>query len=240
MGGRLIPYPRDEAPVDPPNRSPDYVGTRRRAPEQPLVLLPQSLTEVTGPLLGPGRVTPRDADLTAQHAGEPVGERIIVFGRVLDSDGRPVRNSLVEVWQANAAGRYRHPWDTHPAPLDEHFDGVGRTLTDMDGAYRFVTIKPGPYPWHNNPNAWRPSHVHFSLFGDAFVQRLVTQMYFPGDPLFFQDPIMNAIPDPRGRERLISRLDMDASVPDWALAFRFDIVLRGRHQTPFEHEEDEA
>jgi protocatechuate 3,4-dioxygenase beta subunit len=240
MAARLISYPRDEEPVDPPHRYPGYVATRYRAPDRPPVLLPQALTEVTGPLLGPGRVTPGDADLTRQHAGEPLGERIIVHGRVVDSDGRPVRNSLVEVWQANAAGRYRHTWDRHPAPLDENFDGVGRALTDMDGAYRFVTIKPGPYPWANNPNAWRPSHIHFSLFGEAFVQRLVTQMYFPGDPLFFQDPIWNAIPDPRGRERLVSNLDMDQSVPDWALAFRFDIVLRGRNQTPFEHEEDEA
>ncbi len=234
------PFRRDDRPVDPPYYSPDYVATRLRAPSRPLILLPQALTELTGPLLGPGRVTARDADLTAQHDDEPQGQRIIVHGRVIDSDGRPVRDSLVEVWQANAAGRYRHDADRHPAPLDPNFSGVGRVITDADGRYRIVSVKPGPYPWQNNPNAWRPSHIHFSLFGEAFPQRLVTQMYFPGDPLFFQDPILNAIPDPRGRERLISSLDLEQSIPDIALAFRFDIVLRGREQTPFESVDDEA
>ena len=233
-------FRRDETPVDPPYLHPDYVATRLRAPSRPLVMLPQSLTELTGPLLGTGRVEASDADLTVQHEGEPIGERIIVHGRVVDSDGRPVRDSLIEVWQANAAGRYRHDRDRHPAPLDPNFDGIGRVLTDADGRYRLVTIKPGAYPWRNDPNAWRPAHIHFSLFGEAFPQRLVTQMYFPGDPLFYQDPIYNSIPDPRGRERLVSRFDIEETKPEWALAFRFDIVLRGREQTPFESQEDEG
>jgi protocatechuate 3,4-dioxygenase beta subunit len=232
-----IGYRRDEEPVDPPHRYPAYRSTQFRAPSRPLVLLPQTLTELTGPLLGPGRVTPADADLTRQHAGEPLGERIVVHGRVVDSDGRPVRNTLIEVWQANAGGRYRHDNDDHPAPLDPNFSGIGRCLTDNEGNYRFTSIKPGAYPWRNHPNAWRPAHIHFSLFGWAFPQRLVTQMYFPGDPLFAQDPVMNSIPDPKGRERLVSRFDAEATMPEWALAYRFDIVLRGREQTPFETQE---
>jgi protocatechuate 3,4-dioxygenase beta subunit len=187
---------------------------------------------VTGPLLGEGRVGPLDHDLTRQHTGEPLGQRIIVHGRVADGDGRPVSNTLVEVWQANAGGRYAHDGDRHPAPLDPNFTGVGRCLTDGEGAYRFVTVKPGAYPWQNHDNAWRPAHIHLSLFGRAFAQRLITQMYFPGDPLFVQDPILNAIPDPKARARLISRFDPSETVPDWALAFRFDLVLRGREATP--------
>jgi protocatechuate 3,4-dioxygenase beta subunit len=235
---RVGGYRRDPG-VDPPYLYPDYVGTRLRAPSRPLILLPQSLTELTGPLLGPGRVEPADADLTVHGAGEPIGERIVVHGRVLDSDGRPIRDSLIETWQANAAGRYAHDSDQHPAPLDPNFQGTGRVLTDATGAYRIVTIRPGAYPWRNHQNAWRPAHIHFSLFGDALPQRLVTQMYFPGDPLFGQDPIFNSIPDPRGRERLISSLDLDATIPEVALAFRFDIVLRGRDATPFEDEDDD-
>jgi protocatechuate 3,4-dioxygenase beta subunit len=196
--------------------------------------LPHSLTEITGPLLGEGRVGELDHDLTRQGAGEPLGQRIIVQGRVLDSDGRPVPRTLVEVWQANAGGRYAHDRDRHPAPLDPNFTGVGRCLTDDNGAYRFVTIQPGSYSWNNHPNAWRPAHIHFSLFGRSFTQRLVTQMYFPGDPLFGDDPIFNSIPDPAARERLISRFDLSATIPDWALAYRFDIVLRGREATPME------
>lgn len=239
-GHRLVlpRYPRPEG-VHPPLLSPDYRSTASRAPQQPLVLLPQNLTEVTGPLLGEGRVTTTDADLTAQHAGEPVGQRIVVHGRVLDSDGRAVPDTLVEVWQANAAGRYRHPVDQWPAPLDPNFSGVGRARTDSEGRYRFTTIKPGSYPWKNHHNAWRPAHIHFSLFGRAFTTRLVTQMYFPDDPLFAYDPIYNAIPDARARERLVSRFDLDATVPEWALAFSFDIVLRGGAATPFESEVDD-
>ena len=195
------------------------------------MLLPQMLTEVTGPLLGPGRLGEHDNDLTRQHADEPQGQRIIVSGRVLDSDGRPVPDTLIEIWQPNAGGRYRHVVDDHPAPLDPNFTGVGRCVTDSEGRYRFVTIKPGSYPWQNHPNAWRPAHIHFSVFGRAFADRLVTQMYFPGDPLFDHDPIFQSVRDPKARELLISRFDLETTEPDWALGYRFDIVLRS---TPFE------
>jgi protocatechuate 3,4-dioxygenase, beta subunit len=230
---------RIDTDPDPPYLYPEYAATRTRAPRRPMVLLPHGLTETSGPVLGVDRVRPGDADLIARGAGEPLGERIIVHGRVLDSGGRPVRNALVEVWQANAGGRYRHEVDQHPAPLDPNFDGVGRCLTDDGGRYRFVTIKPGAYPWRNHLNAWRAQHIHFSLFGDQFLQRLVTQMYFPGDPLFEQDPVFMSVPDPRGRDRLISRLDLSESVPEWALAYRWDIVLRGREQTPAEDPDTE-
>jgi protocatechuate 3,4-dioxygenase, beta subunit len=232
-----LPHYESTGGLHPPLDSADYNSTRLRAPRQPLVPLPQWLTEVTGPLLGPGRVTAEDADLTAGHAGEPLGERIILTGRVLDSDGRPVPDALVEIWQANGAGRYAHAVDDHPAPLDPNFTGAGRCVTDSAGRYRFVTIKPGAYPWRNHHNAWRPAHIHFSLFGRAFTQRLVTQMYFPGDPLFPLDPIFNSIPDPRARERLIARFDIGLTKPDWALGFSWDIVLRGRTATVFESEE---
>jgi protocatechuate 3,4-dioxygenase beta subunit len=179
-------------------------------------------------------VSDTDHDLTAQHEGEPQGQRIIVHGRVLDGEGRPVRDSLVEVWQANAGGRYLHDEDNHPAPLDPNFSGGGRCMTDGEGHYRFVTIRPGAYPWKNHANAWRPAHIHFSLFGRSFTQRLITQMYFPDDPLFDHDPIFNSIPDPKARELLISSFDLSETVPDWALAFRWDIVLRGSTPTPLE------
>jgi len=218
----------------PPLAWPPYGSSLLRAPSRPPVPLPQGLTEITGPLLGEGRVGPFDHDLTRQHDGEPIGERIEVFGRVLDGDGRPVIDTLVEVWQANAAGRYRHAADRHAAPLDPNFTGAGRCLTDGEGRYRFVTIKPGACPWRNHRNAWRPAHIHFSLFGRAFTQRLVTQMYFPGDPLLAQDPIADAVRDPAARRRLVSSLDIDATTPEWSLAYRFDIVLRGRDQTPVE------
>ncbi|GAB3448038.1 protocatechuate 3,4-dioxygenase subunit beta [Actinophytocola sediminis] len=204
-----------------------------RAPHQPPVLVPHTMTEVTGPVFGEGRVLPADHDLTRQHDGEPLGERIVVHGRVLDSDGRAVPDTLVELWQANSAGRYAHVRDQHPAPLDPNFTGVGRCLTDSTGRYRFVTVKPGAYPWRNHENAWRATHLHFSLFGRAFVQRLVTQMYFPGDPLFYQDPIYSAVPA-AARSRMISSFDLSETVPEWALAYQFDIVLRGREQTPME------
>lgn len=233
-GNRSLPhYPVPDG-VHPPLFSPDYLSTRRRSPARPLVLLPQRLTEVTGPLLGEDLVSPTDHDLTQGHDGEPIGQRIIVHGRVQDSTGRAVPRTLLEIWQANAAGRYRHVADNWPAPLDPNFTGLGRTLTDSEGRYRFVTVKPGAYPWNNHDNAWRPAHVHFSLFGRAFTQRLVTQMYFPDDPLLGQDPIVNSIPDPRVRQRLIARFDLSATRPQWALAFRFDIVLRGPQATPME------
>jgi protocatechuate 3,4-dioxygenase, beta subunit len=226
------------ASADPPYLYPDYIATRRRAPSRPLVPLPGALADRTGPAFGHGLVVPGDADLTTQHDADPIGERIIVAGTVSDSDGRPVSNGLVEIWQANAAGRYRHEVDDHPAPLDPNFTGFGRVLTDADGRYRFVTIKPGAYPWRNHDNAWRPRHIHLSLFGEAFPQRLVTQMYFEGDPLFGQDPIFNSIPVD-ARARAIATLDVAGGETQWALAYRFDIVLRGRESTPFETENDD-
>jgi protocatechuate 3,4-dioxygenase beta subunit len=214
---------------------PRYASTVKRAPTKPLVMLPHTLTEVTGPVFGYDEVKPGDADLTKQHQGDPIGERIILSGRVLDENGRPVPNTLVEIWQANAAGRYPHRADQHDAPTDPNFTGCGRALTDDKGNYRFVSIKPGEYPWRNHPNAWRPAHVHFSLFGPAFVTRLVTQMYFPGDPLLPFDPMFNCVPDERARNRMISSLDWDSTIPEIALGYRFDIVLRGPDETPMEN-----
>jgi protocatechuate 3,4-dioxygenase beta subunit len=234
-GGDLrLPRYYSARAAHPPLDSPAYRSTLLRAPRQPLVSLPQGLTEITGPLLGPERVTSADADLTRRHPGEPLGERIVVTGQVLDSDGRPVPDTLIEIWQANASGRYAHGVDDHPAPLDPNFDGAGRCVTDSLGRYRFITIKPGAYPWRNHHNAWRPAHIHFSLFGRAFTQRLITQMYFPSDPLFPLDPIFNSIPDEAARQRLISTFDIDLTEPDWALGYRWDIVLRGRTATAFE------
>ena len=228
----MIGYRRENA--DPPYLHPDYKATQSRAPTAPLIPLPHTLSEVTGPVYGDRPIGELDHDLTRQHQGEPLGERMILHGRVLDGDGRPVRNTLLEVWQANAAGRYRHARENHPAPLDPNFSGGGRCLTDDEGRYRFITVKPGAYPWGNHPNAWRAAHIHISLFGPAFATRLVTQMYFPGDPLFFQDPIFHSVRDPRDRERMICGFDLDQTVPEWALAYRFDIVLRGREATPTE------
>jgi protocatechuate 3,4-dioxygenase beta subunit len=216
--------------LDPRYHTPAYRSTELRAPKR-LYLLPEELHDPTGPVFGEGDVEPTDSDLTRQHEGEPLGERIIVTGRVLDSGGKPIANTLVEVWQANAAGRYAHVVDRHPAPLDPNFTGAGRCLTDAEGNYRFLTVKPGAYPWQNHPNAWRPAHIHFSVFGRAFADRLVTQMYFPGDPLFEHDPIFQSVRDPKARELLISRFDLETTEPEWALAYRFDIVLRS---TPFE------
>ncbi len=229
----LQPYRRPAAESQPDYLYPDYQSTVARTPSRPLILLPQSLSEMTGPVFGQDRVHPQDADLTRQHADEPLGERIIVAGRVLDEDGRPVANQLVEVWQANAAGRYRHKRDQHDAPLDPNFTGTGRMMTDANGNYRFLTIRPGAYPWRNHPNAWRPAHIHFSLFGPAFATRLVTQMYFPGDPLLPFDPIYNSVPD-GARQKMISDFDLGLTEPEHALGFRFNIVLRGRDATPME------
>jgi protocatechuate 3,4-dioxygenase beta subunit len=228
-GAPVLHHPRrDYAP---------YRSSLLRHPKQPLVAVsggdPETV-ELSGPVFGVTDITEHDSDLTVQHRGEPIGERMTVSGRLLDRDGRPVRGQLVEIWQANAAGRYAHLREQHPAPLDPHFTGVGRTLTDDQGRYSFTTINPGPYPWGNHTNAWRPAHIHFSVFGTAFTQRLVTQMYFPGDPLFPYDPIYNSVPDEEARQRMISSFDMENSISDWALAYRFDIVLRGREQTPFE------
>jgi protocatechuate 3,4-dioxygenase beta subunit len=227
-GMELAGYRRSHG-VHPPVLFPAYRSTGLRAPRRPPVRLPFGLTEITGPLPEAARVAAAGADLTRGHAGEPVGERIIVAGRVLDEAGRPVAGTLVEVWQANAAGRYAHEVDQHHAPLDPNFRGVGRCLTGADGGYRFVTIRPGAYPWGNHANAWRPAHIHFSLLGRAFAQRLVTQMYFPGDPLLDHDPITASIPDPAARRRLVAA---EVTEPEWALGYEFDIVLRGREATP--------
>ena len=227
-------YRRPYFATQPAYLYPGYRSTVKRSPTRPLVLLPHTLSEVTGPVFGYDDVNPTDSDLTRQHDGEPIGERIVVSGRVLDENGRPVAHALVEVWQANAAGRYRHAVDDHDAPLDPNFTGVGRVLTDGEGRYRFVTIKPGAYPWRNHYNAWRPAHLHFSLFGLGLVQRLVTQMYFPGDPLLEYDPMYNSVPDEKARQRMISTFDWETTIPDIALAYRYDIVLRGRDATPME------
>jgi protocatechuate 3,4-dioxygenase beta subunit len=220
---------------EPPYLFPEYRSSVLRAPKRELVRLPERwFHALPGPVYGRVPVQADDADLTRQHRGEPLGERIIVTGRVLDGDGRPVPHTLVEVWQANAAGRYIDPADQHPAPIDPNFTGAGRCLTDGEGRYRFVSVKPGAYPWKNHHNAWRPAHLHFSLFGPQLVSRLVTQMYFPGDPLIPLDPILNSIPDPRGRELLVAEFDLGTTVPEWALGYRWDIVLRGRLATPME------
>jgi protocatechuate 3,4-dioxygenase beta subunit len=210
------------------------MSSHKRAPSQPLVQLPQTLSEIKGPLFTQEMVSPACVDLTRQHSGEPLGERIVVSGRVLDEDDRPQPNTLIEIWQANAAGRYLHSMDQHNAPLDPNFTGCGHTLSDAEGRYRFVTIRPGAYPWRNHYNAWRPAHVHFSLMGAAFAQRLITQMYFPGDPLLAIDPIFNCTADEGARGRLISAFDFETTIPEEALGYRFDIVLRGREATPME------
>lgn len=227
-------YLREPEDAHPPLDFPAYKSTQKRHPTQPLVYLPQGITEITGPQLGGDLVREGDNDLTAQHADMPVGERIVVTGRVMDTEGKPLRDTLIEIWQANAAGRYRHKWDTWPAPLDPNFTGAGRTVTDAEGRYEFTSIKPGPYPWGNHHNAWRPAHIHFSLLSRAFTQRLVTQMYFPGDPFFPYDPIYNSVKGDEARQRLVSSLDIHLTQPNWAQAYVFDIVLRGPGATPFE------
>ena len=231
----VTPYnPEGEAQT--PSLYPPYASTVKRSPREPLVRIPHTLTEVTGPggvwerLMGPAML-----DMTRQHKGEPIGQRIVVSGRVLDETGRPVPNTVVEIWQANAAGRYIHVRDQWDAPLDPNFTGVGRVITGADGTYRFLTIKPGAYPWGNHKNAWRPEHIHFSLFGPAFATRLVTQMYFPGDPLIPIDPIANAAPV-EARDRMVSRFDIETTQEAFALGYVFDIVLRGRQATPFENQ----
>ena len=229
----VIPFAGEDAGA-PAALFPDYRSTVLRAPSQPLVRIPQTLTEVTGPagcwdrLMGPAA-----ADLTTQHNAMPLGQRIVVSGRVLDEAGRPVPNTVMEVWQANAAGRYIHSKDDWDAPLDPNFTGAGRVVTDKEGRYRYVTIRPGAYPWGNHRNAWRPAHIHLSLLGPAFATRLVTQLYFPDDPLVEIDPVANAVPMPY-RQRMVARFDIATTEPNWALGYLFDVVLKGRDQTPFE------
>ncbi len=226
-GGALRRYhpARDYAP---------YRSSRLRHPRQPLVAVNDGdpgTVELSGPVFGTTDITGTDNDLTRQHAGEPLGERITVSGRVLDRAGHPVRGQLIELWQANASGRYAHPRDRHPAPLDPNFTGAGRTLTDNQGRYTFTTVKPGPYPWRNHTNAWRPAHLHFSLFGTAFAQRLVTQMYFPHDPLLAHDPILRSVTDRAARDRLVATYRHDLSRPESSLGYAWDIVLDGPSAT---------
>ena len=223
--------------IHPPAYFPDYKTSVARSPRLPLLSLQQSLSEITGPVFRPDMLQPLDNDLllNARVDRDPVGERIVVHGRVLDEDERPVPGALVEVWQANAGGRYRHVNDRYVAALDPNFGGCGRTLSDDEGRYRFRTIKPGPYPWPNGVNDWRPAHIHVSIFGHAFAQRLITQMYFDGDPMIWQDPIVAAIPDRAAVERLVAALDRHNTLPMDALAYKFDIVLRGRRSTMFEN-----
>jgi len=229
-----IPYRRDGLEAHPDRDWPAYKSTALRHPKQPLVRLNDPETELTQPFLGSGPIGPLDDDLTAQHPGEPIGERIVLTGQVRDGNGTPLAGQLVEIWQANAAGRYAQAEDAHPAPLDPNFSGVGRCLTDDEGRYRFTTIKPGPYPWRNHDKAWRPAHIHFSLFGTAFVSRLITQMYFPGDPLFPYDPVMKSVTEEEVRRRLVADFDLNATVAEWATGYRWDIVLRGPEPTLFE------
>ena len=225
-------YARED-PGQPPSLFPAYGSTVARSPRQPLVRIPHTLTESTGPANWDRLMGGSMADLTRQHSGEPHGQRIIVSGRVLDESHRPVVNTVLEIWQANAAGRYIHEKDQWDAPLDPNFTGAGRVITDADGRYRYVTVRPGAYPWRNHHNAWRPSHIHLSLLGPAFAARLVTQMYFPDDPLIPIDPIVGAVPEAY-RQRMISRFDLASTEPSWALGYLFDIVLRGPAATPME------
>jgi protocatechuate 3,4-dioxygenase, beta subunit len=231
---KIVGYRRPSPGTQPNHLHPPYVSSIKRAPLKPLVYMPHTLTEITGPSFEREPVDSKACDLTRQHSGDPLGERIIVSGRVMDEDGRPVPHTIVEIWQANAAGRYLHKVDQHNAPIDPNFTGVGHTLTDAQGGYRFVTIRPGEYPWQNHYNAWRPAHIHFSLFGPAFATRLVTQMYFPGDPLLPYDPVYNCTADEKARRKLISLFDLESTIPEQALGYRFDIILSGREATPVE------
>ena len=230
-------YRQRDRDLHPPAYAPGYKTTVSRSPRLPLWSLQQSLSEITGPVFGPDLIRPLDSDLllNGRVDRDPIGERIIVHGRVLDEDARPVPGALVEIWQANAGGRYRHVRDHYVAALDPNFVGCGRTLSDGEGRYRFRTVKPGPYPWRNRLNDWRPAHIHLSIFGRSFVQRLITQLYFEGDPLLRHDKILESILDQDGRDRLVARLDLGETIPLDTIAYRFDIVLRGRRQTPFEN-----
>ena len=229
-----VGYRKDSQDDHPPALYEDYKSTLLRSPKRPPVKLNHTLTEVTGPLFGHMNLLTGEDDLSIENGEEAQGQRIFVSGRVLDEDGRPIPRTLIEIWQCNAAGRYRHEIDQHPAPLDPNFVGQGRVITGDQGEYKFTTIKPGAYPWGNHYNAWRPAHIHFSLFGPAFVTRVITQMYFPEDPLFPFDPIFNSIPDEKVRQRLVCKFDLDSTEPDFALSFKFNFIVRGREATPFE------
>ncbi len=223
---------RDRIDIDPPYDYPAYKSTILRSPKQPLLRVAPHPMEATGPVFPRKFVTDSEADLTTWGKGAPLGEKMILTGRVTDEDGAPVRNSLLELWQCNSSGRYAHPVDQHDAPLDPNFLGQGKVLTGDKGEYRFVTIKPGAYPWKNHPWAWRPAHIHLSLFGNAYSQRLVTQLFFPGDPLLPIDPIFNSVPDESARQRMVCELDLEHGIEEVALGYRFDIVLRGVKSTP--------
>ncbi len=227
------PFRAIAANSQPANDTPSYGSTRLRHPAQPPLRIPQTVTETTGPSFDPARFTPM-ADLSILNGKPALGERIIVRGRVVDENDRPVPHTMIEIWQANAAGRYDHPGDQHEAPLDPNFHGDGRVFTDADGWYQFTSIKPGAYPWRNHHNAWRPNHIHYSLFGTGFGQRIITQMYFPGDPLLALDPVYLSVPDPAAQQRMVADFDIDITSPEWALGYRFDFVLRGRNATPTE------
>jgi len=232
-GGKMTFRP--EAPASQPdNRHPDYRSTVTRGPRHDPIHAAQGPTELSGPRFSSALLYHHCDDLTRQgrNGAEPQGQRIIVAGRVLDEAGQPVRGGFIEIWQANAAGRYDHPLDTHDAPLDANFTGAGRVMTGEDGSYRFTSIRPGCYPWRNHANAWRPAHIHFSVFGESMLQRLVTQMYFPGDPLLDIDPIFQSVPSAAARERLVAKFDLPLTQPEFALGYRFDIVLRGPDGTP--------
>lgn len=231
MASTLRPFAPAPEGTQPPYLHPPYASTTKRAPKRPPIRLEQTLSEVTGPLFADRWAGPDSADLTTRG---PIGERIIVAGRVLDADARPVPGTLVELWQCNSAGRYRHSVDQHDAPLDPNFEGAGQVVTNDKGEYRFLTILPGAYPWRNTPNAWRPAHIHFGVYGAAFATRLITQMYFPGDPLLPLDAIFMGVADARARERLVATYDPHLSEAEWALGYRFDIVLRGRAATPMQ------
>ena len=223
---------RDRIEIDPPYDYPPYKSTALRAPKQSLIRIAPHPLEMAGPSFPKAFVEQSDADLTTWGKGAPLGEKMILVGRVTDEDGGPVRNSLVELWQCNASGRYAHPVDQHDAPLDPNFLGQGKALTDSEGAYRFVTVKPGAYPWKNHPWAWRPAHIHLSLFGNAYAQRLITQVFFPGDPLLPIDPVFNSVSNEAARQRMVCSLDLEQGVEEVALGYRFDIVLRGANATP--------
>jgi protocatechuate 3,4-dioxygenase beta subunit len=228
-----VPFRPLTADTQPSNDTPSYGSTHLRHPKRPLLRIPQTVTETTGPVFDPAKF-PAMIDLSVKDGKQALGERIIVRGRVVDENDRPIPHTMIEIWQANASGRYDHPGDTHDAPLDPNFRGNGRVFTDAEGWYQFVSIKPGAYPWRNHSNAWRPNHIHYSLFGNGFAQRLVTQMYFPGDPLLPLDPVFLSVPDEGARSRLVAGFDLAITAPEWALGYRFDFVLRGRTATPME------